>query len=109
MNCDIRNGIHQIIADADTLFFNGTVRIKLSRFSEIDRSQIGSQIHGHKGDLFSGLLIIDTCHIHKSFLKLMDNLVVFIIAFWIDDDMVPFAQLLNRFAERGEQSHRKQF
>ena len=100
---NVRDGVHQRVADAAALLRNGSVGVKADRIAVEEFPELRGHVEGDKAQLHAGLLIVEAREVHKFVLKVVDNVVMLVIMLGKDDHAVTLAQLLDGFAEGGNE------
>jgi len=102
--CNFGDPIHQLGTHPLTLFCDVGGGLELDGFAEADLFQSGSEIHGHKGNSLSGAPVIQLCHIHKAFLKIVDDMIMRLIILRENNDVLIFIQRSQRLLQSRAQA-----
>ena len=94
--------IHQIKANALTLFIKGRIRVQIGRLPQNDFVQIGCHIHWYKGYGVAGFLQVEFGNINKAVLKIADHIIVGHGVLRKDNDRCALSQPLGGNFEGGK-------
>ena len=98
------NAIHQSLADAFAFLCNRCICTITDWLSVDHEADSRSNIEWNETKLFSGFLVIKPGQVYKLVLKAVHNIIVFLIAFREDCNMISFLEFFDRLPEGRNQA-----
>ena len=99
---DLRDGVHERVADAPALVGDRRVGMKADRLGKEELPEARGDIERHKVQLDAGLLVIKARKVDEFVLEIVDKVVVLVVMLGEDDHAVALLELLNRVTVGGD-------